>query len=173
MCPWKKNAPRCGAADGDQIIPNSGPEVTTSHARSSALLFVCFLTLSLSVDLTQGWTEIVFAFSLSKRKTHYRIYEKTHVDLYNHFKPEGMHILSVKLTFLLSLIGVTRGEWRGNLSVVVSCLRKLREKNHFYDYLVCKVSKVCELILMRSLFCELRLKCRIFQTLLPPAGFIC
>lgn len=89
---------------------------------------VCFLTLSLSVDLTQGWTEIVFVFSLSKRKTHYRIYEKTHVDLYNHFKPEGMHILSVKLTFLLSLIGVTRGEWRGNLSVVVSCLRKLREK---------------------------------------------
>lgn len=127
MCPWKKNAPRCGAADGDQIIPNSGPEVTTSHARSSALLCV-FLTLSLSVDLTQGWTEIVFVFSLSKRKTHYRIYEKTHVDLYNHFKPEGMHILSVKLTFLLSLIGVTRGEWRGNLSVVVSCLRKLREK---------------------------------------------
>lgn len=91
-------------------------------------VFFNSLSLSLSVDLTQGWTEIVFVFSLSKRKTHYRIYEKTHVDLYNHFKPEGMHILSVKLTFLLSLIGVTRGEWRGNLSVVVSCLRKLREK---------------------------------------------
>lgn len=74
--------------------------------------------LSLSVDLLKDELKLlgylfIFIFYFLKRKTLYRIYEKTHVDLYNLFKPGGMHILFVKITFLLWLIGITRGEWQG------------------------------------------------------------
>lgn len=50
-------------------------------------------------------------FYHSGSRTHQRIYEKTHVDLCDHCKPEGMPIFFVKLTLLLSLIARTRGEW--------------------------------------------------------------
>lgn len=79
-------------------------------------------SLSLSGSTSNG----LFCFYPAERKTQYRIYEKTHVDLYNHFKPEGMHIFFVKLTFLLSLIAVTRGECRAggdSLEVVFSHFR--------------------------------------------------
>lgn len=76
---------------------------------------------------TRGGTEPLAAargsiFFLPEAKTHYRIYEKTHVDLYNHFKPEGMHIFFVKLTFLLSLIAQARGELRARQSCVSVCV---------------------------------------------------
>lgn len=54
----------------------------------------------------------LFCFHRTHRATLYRIYEKTHVELYHRFKPEGMYIFFVKLTFLLWLIARAKGEWR-------------------------------------------------------------
>lgn len=121
VCRWKKNAPPQRMErlwSPSLIISNPGLEVSTSHAERLSALYFFLLSLDPLKDELKLFWDYLFVFpffnsylSLLTRKTFYRIYEKTHVDLCNLFKPEGMHILFVKLTFLLSLIGITRGKY--------------------------------------------------------------
>ena len=68
-----------------------------------------------------------FCFHLARRTTPHRIYENTRVDLYHHFKPEGMPVFFARLTFLWSLVALTRGEWRaGILSLSLSPLLRMQ-----------------------------------------------
>lgn len=99
-------------------------EVTTSHARSFTDALHFFFSLILGSNARTTWDFfLAFAFAFLKKncfisrggRQHQRIYEKTHVDICHHLKPEGMPIFFVKLTFLLSLIALTRGEWRAGI----------------------------------------------------------